>query len=74
LKDFIMDKLRGDGWLAAEKLQERDKMKPKQRRDAANQIVDSWQEAGVVKALYGDFKRTLEQARNKSTTGGRRYR
>ncbi|TGJ81677.1 hypothetical protein E0Z10_g7098 [Xylaria hypoxylon] len=48
---------------------EREKMKAKRRRALANSIVDEWQERRVVTSLYGDFKNTLENARNQATTG-----
>ena len=38
-------------------------MKAKQRRDYANNLVDGWENDGVIKDLYGDFKRQLEAAR-----------
>jgi len=47
-------------------------MRTKERRNIAHAIVDRWYEAGQVKALYGDFKRNLDEAHTKSTTGGRR--
>lgn len=38
-------------------------MKAKQRREHANSVVDGWEANGVIKDLYGDFKRQLEAAR-----------
>jgi hypothetical protein len=38
-------------------------MKAKQRREYANNLVDRWENDGVIKELYGDFKRQLETAR-----------
>ena len=38
-------------------------MKAKKRRDYANSLVDEWERNGVIKSLYGDFKRQLEAAR-----------
>jgi len=74
LKEYVEDRLEMDGWMTPQKLREREKMKPKKRRKLANEIVDGWQRSGVVSALYGDFKRTLEAARSQSTLGrvGRR--
>ncbi|ORY69627.1 uncharacterized protein BCR38DRAFT_480804 [Pseudomassariella vexata] len=76
LKEWVEERLESDGWMTAQKLKEREKMKAKKRRALANEIVDTWSEKGIVKALYADFKKTLEDARQKSTTGtrGRRYR
>ncbi|KAI1120399.1 hypothetical protein F5Y10DRAFT_127314 [Nemania abortiva] len=69
LKEWVEERLEDEGWMTGEKLREREKMKAKARRALANSIADNWQEKGVVTALYGDFKKTLEDARNKATTG-----
>ncbi|RYP54575.1 hypothetical protein DL768_000635 [Monosporascus sp. mg162] len=69
LKEWVEDRLEDEGWASARRVQEREHMKPKKRRALANSIVDGWVQRGVVQALYGDFKLTLENARNKSTTG-----
>jgi hypothetical protein len=71
LKEWVEDRLKSDGWMKASKLKEREKMKPKKRRNLANKIVDQWKEADIVTALYGDFKANLEDARQKTTTGSR---
>ena len=69
--DWVNEKLESDGWFSAQKLQQRESMRSKERRHLANDIVDRWAESGSVKALYGDFKANLDAARTKSTTGGR---
>lgn len=69
LKQWVEERLEDEGWMTGDKLREREKMKAKKRRTLANQIVDGWQERRVVAALYGDFKNTLENARNQATTG-----
>ncbi|KAI1267284.1 hypothetical protein F5Y18DRAFT_379744 [Xylariaceae sp. FL1019] len=69
LMEWVDQRLEDDGWGGAQKVTEREKMKPKRRRELANSIVDSWSERGVVAALYRDFKKTLEDARSKGTTG-----
>ena len=46
------------------KLAEREKMKPKQRRKCANDIVDEWEANSQIKDLYRDFKINLEAARS----------
>lgn len=74
LKEWVEDRLERDGWMKPNKLKEREKLKPKKRNKLANTIVDGWRETGVVKALYGDFKQNLENARNKTTTGRGRWR
>ncbi|KAI1075313.1 hypothetical protein F5B20DRAFT_560328 [Whalleya microplaca] len=69
LKEWVEERLEDEGWMSANKLREREKMKAKRRREVANGIVDAWQAASTISALYRDFKRTLENARNKATTG-----
>ncbi|KAK5627626.1 hypothetical protein RRF57_003341 [Xylaria bambusicola] len=69
LKEWVEERLDDEGWMTPQKLSEREKMKAKKRRALANQIVDNWQERRVVAALYGDFKNTIENARNQATTG-----
>ncbi|KAI0512581.1 hypothetical protein F5B22DRAFT_648433 [Xylaria bambusicola] len=69
LKEWVEARLDDEGWMTPQKLSEREKMKAKKRRALANQIVDDWQERRVVAALYGDFKNTIENARNQATTG-----
>ncbi|RYO91347.1 hypothetical protein DL763_005021 [Monosporascus cannonballus] len=74
LKEWVEGRLEDEGWTSARRVQERERMKPKKRRALANSIVDGWVQGGVVRALYGDFKLTLENARNKATTGRGRMR
>ncbi|KAI1798695.1 hypothetical protein F4811DRAFT_547513 [Daldinia bambusicola] len=76
LKEWVEERLEDDGWMAAAKLKERERMKARKRRELANRIVDGWREKGIVAALYKDFKNTLESARNKTTSGrnGSRWR
>ncbi|KAK8111585.1 uncharacterized protein PG998_008042 [Apiospora kogelbergensis] len=74
LKEWVEDQLEKEGWMKADKLKEREKLKPKKRNKLANRIVGGWDASGVVKALYGDFKKNLEDARNKTTTGRGRWR
>ncbi|KAI0118655.1 hypothetical protein GGR51DRAFT_128350 [Nemania sp. FL0031] len=68
LKEWVEERLEDEGWMTGQKLSEREKMKAKARRALANNIADEWQERGIVTALYGDFKKTLENARNQATT------
>lgn len=63
LNEWVLGNLEGKGHLTQAKLAERDKMKNKQRKKQANEIVDEWEEEGTIKSLYGDFKRSLEAAR-----------
>lgn len=74
LKQWVDERLEDDGWMKPEKLYEREHMKAKKRRRVANEITDAWRENGIITALYRDFKATLEDARNKGTTGRNRGR
>ncbi|KAL1849642.1 hypothetical protein Daus18300_013201 [Diaporthe australafricana] len=77
LRDYVYNTLQAEGWLAPEKLAERDQMKPKRRRKLADGIVEGWDERGTLKRLWADFKHTLEVAQTQDTTkasrGGRKY-
>lgn len=76
LKVWVEENLEVGGHMTAARLQERERMKPKKRRHAANRIVDAWEQDGVIRSLYRDFKGVLQAARDKSTTGrgGGRWR
>lgn len=65
LRDWIEDRLGVEGWLAEDKVLAREKMKAKKRQKLADGIVEDWDAREVVKNLFGDFKRTLEMAREK---------
>ncbi|GAP90037.1 putative transcription factor iiic-like protein [Rosellinia necatrix] len=69
LKQWVEDRLEADGWMTGARLRERERMRAGRRRALANDIVDRWQENRVVNALYADFRNTLENARNKATSG-----
>jgi hypothetical protein len=69
LFDWVREKLEDEGYMKPEKLQERESMKPKRRYKLVDQIVEGWVDQGIMKALYDDFRRTLEMARNKTTDG-----
>lgn len=69
LKEWVEERLETEGHLKPAKLKEREKMKAKKRRKAANEIVDNWRENGTVTGLYQDFRSVLQEARDKSTSG-----
>ncbi|KAI1094323.1 hypothetical protein F5B19DRAFT_445278 [Rostrohypoxylon terebratum] len=73
LKEYVEEQLQVEGWMDASKLEERERMRDGKRRKLANKIVDGWRERKIVASLYRDFKATLEDARNKSTTGRHRF-
>ncbi|ROW12842.1 hypothetical protein VMCG_00554 [Cytospora schulzeri] len=77
LRDWVNDYLERGGWLAPEKLAEREKMKAKKRRRLADEIVEDCDQRDIIKRLFADFKHNIEMAQTKDTSrtarGGRRY-
>ncbi|KKY33822.1 putative transcription factor iiic-like protein [Diaporthe ampelina] len=77
LRDWVSNMLEKEGWLAPEKLAELDRMKSKKRRKVADAVVEDWDERGIIKRLYGDFKENIRRAEERDTTkssrGGRNY-
>ncbi|KAK0630682.1 hypothetical protein B0T17DRAFT_590121 [Bombardia bombarda] len=71
LLDWVDATLERDGYMTAKQLKARVKMKPKQKYKLVDEILEKWQTQGNIKALYREFKETIETARNKSTSGGR---
>lgn len=65
LNNWVIDRLKEEGYLEAEKLAEREPWSEKKRRMYANNIVDGWETAGDINGLYKSFKRNLEEARDK---------
>jgi hypothetical protein len=72
LLDWVDVRLHEEGYMAPSVLAERERMRPKQKYKLVDAILEKWVNGGIVRALYHDFKSTIETARNKSTTG--RYR
>ncbi|KAL2271471.1 hypothetical protein VTJ83DRAFT_842 [Remersonia thermophila] len=72
LLDWVDARLHEEGHMLPERLADRERMRPKKLHKVVDGILDRWDREGVVRALYQDFKATLEAARNKSTSG--RYR
>ncbi|CAN8097411.1 unnamed protein product [Discula destructiva] len=76
LRDWVDGTLEGEGLFEADQVLEREQMKPKKRKKVAEEIVERWDERGVVKGLFTDFQNNIESARNKDPTKvarGRRY-
>lgn len=77
LRDWVDARLEAEGWMAAARIVEREKMKPRRRERLADEIVEQWRDGDIVKNLFMDFKRTIESAREKDPTkvrrGGGRY-
>jgi hypothetical protein len=64
LNDWIIDWLLTEGYLSKERVFERDSWSTKKKREYANKIVDSMQEQGEIRALYQDFRNSVDVARD----------
>ncbi|KAK3295739.1 uncharacterized protein B0H64DRAFT_153115 [Chaetomium fimeti] len=69
---FVDTRLHIEGYMDSAKVVERERMDPQERNDLVDKIMNHWEKNGMVKALYQEFKGTIEKARNKPTSG--RYR
>lgn len=69
----VLDKLKSYGELKPSKLAAREEMRPKERRNDANGIVDRWESDQTIRGLYNDFRSMVAKAKAASTTGGRNY-
>lgn len=69
LLDWVDARLHEEQHMTPAKLAERERMRPKKRYKVVDAILEDWVDKGVVKALYQDFRKTIEEARNKTTTG-----
>ncbi|KAL2255480.1 hypothetical protein VTK26DRAFT_3267 [Humicola hyalothermophila] len=69
LLDWVDTRLHEEGLMAPSRLAERERMRPKQKYKLVDEVLRRWVDTGVVRALYGDFKQTIEEARNKKATG-----
>lgn len=68
LRDWVEAQLEGEGYFEATQVLEREQMKPKARHRVADQIVENWEEHGVVQGLFGNFQQNIDNARNKDPT------
>ncbi|PSS00958.1 hypothetical protein BD289DRAFT_423037 [Coniella lustricola] len=64
LRDWTEDRLRIEHWLDADKVLQREKMKAKKCSKLADRIVQNWEEQGIIKNLFVEFKKNMEDARN----------
>ena len=64
LDDWVLDKLKVDGWYSPERLAERALMKKKKLTQLSMDIVDDWTSKREMKRRYAEFKERLEEARN----------
>ncbi|KAK4190442.1 hypothetical protein QBC35DRAFT_449411 [Podospora australis] len=69
LLEFVEARLAADGYMTPAKLAERVKWKPKKLHKLVDEIVQRWEQEGMLKALFREFQNNLEKARNQSTTG-----
>ncbi|KAL2164277.1 hypothetical protein VTH06DRAFT_3493 [Thermothelomyces fergusii] len=72
LLTWVETRLHEEGYMAPGALAERERMRPKKKYKLVDKIMARWADNGIVKALYQDFKSTIEQARNKPTAGRHR--
>ncbi|KAH8812067.1 hypothetical protein F5884DRAFT_784282 [Xylogone sp. PMI_703] len=73
LNEWVVDNLRGEGYLSGEELAKKERLKSREKREYANAIVDKWENEGTIRSLYTDFKRNMEAARaTKTQRYGRR--
>ncbi|RKF71802.1 putative transcription factor iiic-like protein [Golovinomyces cichoracearum] len=56
LNEWVISALSQEGHLDSEKIAERNRMKPTQVDDFANHLVDDWEDRGIIKLLYRDWK------------------
>ncbi|KAK3701201.1 hypothetical protein LTR37_015580 [Vermiconidia calcicola] len=64
LNEFVVDWLTRRGYNTTEKIVERDQLSTKKRGRLANKIVDRMEEEKVVKQLWQDFRRNIDEARD----------
>lgn len=68
LNTWVLDQLKKEGHLVAEKLAEREPWGEKKRSKYANRIVDGWERTGHINNLYKTFKQNVEKARDQKQT------
>ncbi|TIA35265.1 hypothetical protein D6C78_06251 [Aureobasidium pullulans] len=64
LYEWVVEYLESAGWNTPKLIVKRDKWSVRKRRKHANKIVDLMEEEGKIKALYSDFKKEIDTARN----------
>ena len=64
LYEWVVEYLESAGWNTPKLIVKRDKWSIRKRRKHANKIVDIMEEQGKIKALYSDFKKEIDTARN----------
>lgn len=69
LLTWVVTNLELDNHMRPEDIKKRETMRPKQLDNLVDQIMASWTSGGTLKQLYRSFKKNLDEARNKSTSG-----
>lgn len=64
LNFYVLDWLRNNGHLRAEKIVERESWNTKKREKYSNSVVDGMEASGEMRNLYREFKENLEAARS----------
>ncbi|KAG9698761.1 hypothetical protein KCU95_g2383, partial [Aureobasidium melanogenum] len=64
LYEWVVEYLESAGWNTPKLIVKRDGWSVRKRRKHANKIVDIMEEQGKIKALYSDFKKEIDTARN----------
>ncbi len=64
LNAWILKWLEENGYNRPERTVERDNWSIKKRRKEANKIADKMEERGVVKELYRDYRKVIDEARD----------
>jgi hypothetical protein len=64
LYEWVVEYLESAGWNTPKLIVKRDGWSIRKRRKHANKIVDIMEEQGKIKALYSDFKKEIDTARN----------
>ncbi|KAK3045083.1 hypothetical protein LTS18_014619, partial [Coniosporium uncinatum] len=70
LYEYVVDFLRKEGHLTAEKIVGRDDWSTKRKEKYANEVVDEMEEKGEVRRLYRVYKAEIEVARQGGGSGG----
>jgi hypothetical protein len=64
LYEWVVEYLESAGWNTPKLIVKRDGWSIRKRRKHANKIVDIMEEQGKIKALYSDYKKEIDTARN----------
>lgn len=74
LNEWVIDYLRNESYLTADKIVQRDGWSVRKRRKAANKIADRMETEGEVKRLYRDFRHEISTAQFANVSGTQLHR